>query len=286
MSAASTPATKTPRQRKPPKPKVTCALCGKSFARVTHTHLRTHGYSHDEYVRTFGAHTHPGPGSSHRPALQLRPAEGSTTEVAENLLSSPAFLQRLADEVGDLLFTTGLRERLRSALIQILGKRLELHAAAVANLEAVRAELAQPWRVQRGGKDGAPTPTPHLVMVAGEAHQQVVKSEEALLKAIKLAVEEQRSNKDALERQARPAFTGEAESIPVPPSLPAHERETIRTLFSLLRDEAANRRAPANPPAPGPAEAQQAAGDVLDLEPTTNSSQEAPTASDEPFGLG
>lgn len=252
-----------------------CALCGKWYKRIHANHLRQHNYTRDQYDRTFGTLVPAGPASP-RQASAPAGLTASPVGVAEALLSSPVFVQRLADEVGELLFTSDLRGRLRMALVQVLGKRLELHAAAVANLERVRAELAQPWRVERGGKDGAPTPTPHLVMVAGEAHQEVTKSEEALLKAIKLAVDEQRSNKDLLERQARPAFTGEAESIPVPPSLPAHERETIRTLFSLLRDEAAARREPAAPPVPSSPELDD---DVLEATPPV----QAPA---EPFGLG
>jgi len=233
-----------------------CLLCGRYYVVLTTTHLRTHGYTCSQYERTFS------PAAASRPcapsqtvgmagvtppsragSLPAKVAAASTAQLAENLLGSPSFMQRLTDEVGELLFSTHLRDQLRFALVQTLGKRMELHAAAVANLEAVRAELNQPWRVSRGGKDGGPTPTPHLVMVAGEAHQEVTKTEEALLKAVKLAVDEQRSNKDLARTDARPAFTGEAERIPVPPSLPAHERETIRTLFGLLKGEIEDRAA-------------------------------------------
>lgn len=272
--SAQTSTTRAPQRQRQRRPKrqVKCELCGRMYRQITTTHLRSHGYTLDDYKRTFGSPVPPGPPSP----PQVHAPQASTAQVADALLADQTFLHRLADDVGDLLFTTELRERLRLGLVQLLGKRLDLHAAAVANLERVRQELGQRWRVERGGKDGAPTPTPHLVMMAGEAHQEVTKSEEALLKAIKLAVEEQRSNKDLAQAQARPAYSGEAEAIPVPPSLPAHERETIRTLFSLLKDEAAARREPAAPPTPSSPELDP---DVLEAPAPVQ-----PPA--EPFGLG
>jgi hypothetical protein len=140
--------------------------------------------------------------------------------------------------VAATIFSSSLRDQLRLALCSTLSARLELHGRAVAHLAALREELAQPWRASDGGKDGDPTPTPHLVAMAGEAHHEVVKTEEALLRAIKLASEEARDQKQTLDGLgSRPAFTGEAEVIPVPPELSPGERETVRSLLGLLRQE-------------------------------------------------
>lgn len=140
--------------------------------------------------------------------------------------------------MGLRLETSHFRERLRASLAMLLTRRMDLHASALAHLQRVREELDQPWRVSSGGKDGEPTPTAHLVSMAGEAHHEVVRSEEALLKTIRLALEEGRQNKEALAALGgRPSFTGDAEAIPVPPELDAAERETVRSLLHLLRRE-------------------------------------------------
>lgn len=170
------------------------------------------------------------------PAPPIDPALVQAT--AAQLLDSDDFVAALADETGELLFTGHFRERLRTSLAMLLAKRMDLHASALAHLKRVREELDQPWRLTSGGKDGEPTPTPHLIGMAGEAHHEVARSEEALLKTIRLALEEGRQNKEAIAALGgRPSFTGDAEAIPVPPELDAAERETVRSLLHLLRRE-------------------------------------------------
>ena len=239
------------RKQRRRKPKITCAVCHRTFVKITSTHLQTHGMTLAQYQRVFRSPTAPqapptpppgegGPGrppsEPYRAEPQLDPA--LVTATAGALVESDEFVARLADEAGELLFSTHFRERLRHALGLLLGRRMELHAAATAHLERVRAELDQPWRIEAGGADGGPTPTPHLIASAGEAHHEVVKSEEALLKAIRLALEESRQNKEVLAALGgRPSFTGEGEGIPVPPELDPAERETIRSLVHLLQRE-------------------------------------------------
>ena len=94
-----------------------------------------------------------------------------------------------------------------------------------------------PWRLQAGGRDGDPTPTPHLVGMAGEAHHEVVKAEEALMRTLKMAMDEAKANKDVLEAYGRHAFVGHDDAIPVPPELPPGEREAVRTLLHMLKQE-------------------------------------------------
>lgn len=199
----------------------------------------------DQYTRMFGppvAPPVPGPRPPGRPAhsacTPARVPRELVHETAAALLGSEDFVARLAEETSELLFTTQFRDRLRLSVAQLLNTRLELHAQAVAHLQRVREELAQPWRIEAGGADGEPTPTPHLVAMAGEVHHELVKAEEALLKTTRLALEESRQSHEALAGLGgRPAFTGEAEVIPVPPELDAAERETVRSLMHLLRKE-------------------------------------------------
>jgi len=244
-------------RRRRKRPRITCAICHRTFSKLTAKHLRSHGMSIAQYQRVFSSPCAPQPSPSPAPptqgwdayhleraspAPQLDPALVSAT--ANALVESDDFVAKLADETSELLFSTHFKEQLRHALGRLLGRRMELHAQATAHLDRVRRELDQPWRIEAGGKDGEPTPTPHLIGMAGEAHHEVVKSEEALLKTIRLALEESRQNKEVLAALGgRPSFTGEGESVPVPPELDAAERETIRSLVHMLQQEVTARAA-------------------------------------------
>ena len=238
------PAKKTRRRSRRNRPRVECAVCHRAFARIDVRHLRTHNLDLETYRRTFpnaplAPNTTPPAFSPGQEAGAIsRPA---SLAVAEALVTDPEFVGRMADSVAQTIFGSSLRNQLRLALCSTLSARMEIHAKAVAHLQAVREELAQPWRIKDGGKDGGPTPTPHLVGMAGEAHHEVTKTEEALLRAIRLASEEQRHTTAETNLHGRPAFTGEAEVIPVPPSLSPGERETVRSLLGLLRKEMAAR---------------------------------------------
>ena len=266
----STPRARTPRRRpRNPEAKVECAICRRTFRRITPQHLQTHGFTLARYERTFRCDTRPAPprapgaalahsslAPEHPPTplLQNPAAAKSSTplppdsarhhpalvaRLAEELVGNDDLVASLADEVGELIFSGPLRDRLRLALVSLLGSRLHLHARALARLERVGEELDQPWRVEAGGRDGEPTPTGALVSMAHEATGELRDAETTLLKAIKLAVEEARAFRDPLTGgfSSRPAFSGEAETIPVPPELPAQERENIRSLLTLLRRE-------------------------------------------------
>lgn len=242
----------------PKGPTIKCAICGKSYARITHTHLKSHNLTIEQYLRTFGGSVSPAPalprpapglGTGERPdrhadcygaPLPVLPrASEAGLAVAQQLLKDGHFVRRLADEAAHVIFTTSLRDQFRLALCSVLSARLELHGRAVASLQTLRAELDQPWRREAGGgPDGEPTPTPHLLGMAAQAHAEVTKAEDALLRAVKMAADEATKNKAAMAAfGGKPAFTGEAEAIPVPPSLSPAERETVRSLLGLLKDE-------------------------------------------------
>ncbi len=235
--------TQTPSRRKPrtSSPKITCALCNKRFAKLTVGHLRTHDMTITQYQRVFGGTTATAPSprgprpSNLQPAPRLDPLLVQRT--AEELVTNDAFVAQLADEAGELLFGVLFRERLKLSLASLLERRMTMQSQAQATLERVRLELNQPWRIEAGGKDGAPTPTQHLVAMAGEAHHEVTKAEDAIFKTMRLALEEGRQNKEVLANLAgRPAFSG-VDAIPVPADLDAGERETIRSLIHMLRQE-------------------------------------------------
>lgn len=270
MQTPATPTPKTKKRRRSArslKPTVTCQLCGQAFKAIHPNHLLTHGYTAEQYVRVFAAplappisaHTPHTSGQGHpggRAAMELarrdvtpRVPADITSTVAQQLLGNPDFVAALATDVQATILGGPIRDHLRLALASVLTTRMELHGKAAANLIAVREELSQSWRVDAGGHDGDPTPTLHLVAMAGEAHAEVSKTEEALLRTIKLAIEETRvKDHSTTSLSGRPAFSGDAERIPVPPELPAAEREVVRTLFGLLRQEVEARATRARTP--------------------------------------
>lgn len=228
--------------------RVRCQLCSRLYVRITARHLKTHGYTLARYQRTFvtgcapAAHLLPSGPAGGGP-LEPAPAavRALAAQVAEGLVENDGFVAALSDEVGELIFTSSLRDRLRLALCGALSKRLELVGRAHAQLALVQEELAEPWRLDAGGKGHGPTPTRDLVGMAGELHHQVTKGEEALMKTVKLALEEGRTHKERLGFLAgRPAFQGSPEGgeiIDVPPELTSGERETVRGLLSMLKEE-------------------------------------------------
>ena len=292
----------TKKQEKPTGPdRVQCAVCGEWFKRITPTHVMKHGFTLDQYQRCFDVGVSPGVPPNLKPTTpKTHPlitntvTPGDVADVGALLLKNPEFIKRLADDAAHQIFSTSLRDQFRSALCHVLGTRLELHASAVANLKKVNQELAQPWRVQEGGGvDGKPTPTPHLLGMANQFHQEVRSTEDALLKAIKMASKEaQEENRIAagltgghlksgqigqfghLNPDGRPAFSGEAEALPVPPQLPPGERETVRVLLGMLIEETRARSAQA------PAEIQGSC-EVIPEKPETPLNEGGATASED-----
>jgi hypothetical protein len=178
----------------------------------------------------------------------LEQAAGSTAlaqRVAHELVSSPEFTYRMADEVAEAIFSGPFRDRLRTSLVTVLSARLEQHGKAVAALEKVRRELAQPWRLEQGGKDGGPTETGDLVAMGHLAVQDVRTAEELVLKAVKLAIDEAKGTED--KRAGHPLdgvrYTGKGEAIAVPAEIPAAQREIMRLLMDKIIQGSAQAKA-------------------------------------------
>ena len=214
------------------------------------------------------------------PARPLPSPSQQAHAVAGALVQSPEFVATMADEVAEAIFSGPLRDRLKLALVTVLGARMKVHGEAHANLAALRAELSLPWRAQQGGKLGGPTPTEQLLAMASQAHNEVIKSEEAVLKTIKLAVDESKGRDDRAKPPGGLApYTADAEGIiPIPENMTAEQRETVRELLVTL-----TRGARLIAATPGDAaDAADAAADAavdLTLTPSINpdpSPQEAP----------
>lgn len=248
----------------------TCPICQEKFARLTALHVESHGWTLAMWERRFGPIPAPiprrkpkklGSEAAHAPSsppavapqvarqvsLQLPTADGRAlaSAVAHELVADPQFVARLADEVGSAIFEGALRDRLRTGLVAVLSTRLELHGKALAALEAVRKELAEPWRIAQGGEDHAPTPTRDLVAMGQLAALEVKRGEDLVLKAVKLALEEARTRTAAGQGESpldASRFSGAAERAGVA-SLPAAERETVRLLLGQLRKGVEARKA-------------------------------------------
>ena len=214
---------------------VTCQVCHKTFKKITATHQRQHGLTQEQYRRAFRAHTH---GSYANPAgATIKGASGSDAlAIAERIISDPAMIRDVANEVQEAIFSGPLRDRFRLGLTALISRRMEMHGKAAAALDAVRAELSADWRVTQGGANGGPTPTKDLVAIASVLGNEVKSGEELLVKAVKLCLEEYRSNKglNTLDAGTLARYTGEGEVLPVPAELTATDRENMRTLWGMF----------------------------------------------------
>lgn len=229
-----------PKQRRKKRKKqrqVVCQICHKQFDEITAEHLREHGYTLTRYRRFYLAPTRAPGGSLDSTDDPSLPADRNTVAtIAERIVHDPNVIREMAGEVAEAIFGSSLRDALRISLVSVVSERLKAHGHAVATLNQVREELAQPWRTTQGGPNGEPTPTKDLLGMASVLNTEVKTGEELLLKTIKVAVEEWRSHKGAgaIEGGLPDRFSGDGERLPVPAQLSAQDRETIRTLWGMF----------------------------------------------------
>ena len=244
---------------------VRCEVCGRWYRTLTAEHMRMHGLTGERYRRLFLALRDPTATGS----MDQSPQTPVTTvdKLARRITGSVAFLDAISDEVAEhILGMAPLRHQVALAAAQIIQARMAIHADAVGRLARVTRELEQPWRVEQGGPNGQPTPTKDLVLIHAAAHQEIVKAEEMVLKAAKLALDERK----AADTNQVPTFTysGAAETIPIPRDLSPADREGLRALMgNLTKYVDANRKATRAITA-SPARVVPADGDVVPAQPS------------------
>ena len=212
---------------------VECGVCRRKYARITAEHLRKHGLTRQRYNRIYGDARSSGSPDQLRSAREGAPA--MVLRLSEEISGSAAFLDALSSEVADHLLSSGpLRQQVALAAAQIVQARMAIHADAAGRLARVTQELDEPWRIKQAGPGGKPTPTKDLLGMAAQAHAEIVKAEEMVLKAARLALDEQ---KQAAVQRVVPgfAYSGEAEAIPIPRDLSASDREGLRALVGNLQ---------------------------------------------------
>jgi hypothetical protein len=210
---------------------VRCEVCGLWFRSLSARHLRTHGLTRVRYRRLFVGVKDPTLTGSTDQSTQ-QPLT-TVAKLADRITGSPAFLDAISAEVADhILNAAPLRSQVAFAAAQVIQARMAIHADAVGRLARISEELDADWRTQQGGPGGTPTPTRDLLGMAAQAHAEIAKAEDMVLKAAKLALEEQKAQSE----QRAPSFTysGEAESIPIPRDLGPADREALRALMGNL----------------------------------------------------
>ena len=151
------------------------------------------------------------------------------------MLDDPEFIRSMSDEVHECLFSGPMRHCLKMSLAAVMMARLEAHGKAMAAMEAVRGELAQPWRIQQGGKDGGPTKTEDLIGMMKVLTAEARQGEELFQKSARLFLEELRANPlGAFAEEHR--FSGREAVVQVPPTSTASEREAVRNFIASVVD--------------------------------------------------
>lgn len=211
---------------------VTCLVCGRRYRTLRADHLQQHGLTRERYRRIYGA-----------PAVDSAsgPIQGSgdphldmIARLSQRVADSSGFIDALAQECSErILSSAPLRVQVAFAAAQIIQGRVAIHADAMGRLARVSDELGADWRVSAGGHQGRPTPTKDLIGMAMQAHAEIAKAEEMVLKAAKLALDERKVES---EMAAAPGYTfsGAAESIAIPQDLGAADREALRALMGNL----------------------------------------------------
>jgi len=246
--------------------KIACALCKKAYVEITADHLREHGYTPEMYRRVFAL-----PLAAHRSAsranyrkqplshddvvrnpelrsLAQSPRLGGhdstlsglapevVTALANHVRENPEYLAPIADDVSRAIISGPQRHLFSQGLCALIMSRLTMHANAVARLIAINQELQQPWRVSQGGQEGGPTPTKDLIALHAAANIEVGSAESLLLKAVKLAADEKKTEPGSA-RDLNPLdrYRGDGELLPGnPEELPPSQREIVRQLMGAL----------------------------------------------------
>ena len=240
-TVGSRQATRAARPARERKADVTCLVCGKKYRSIRADHLRDHGLTRERYRRVYGGTSVDDPlyvvgqplsGSADQ--TQRDPHLALVERLSARVADSAGFLDALANECAEYILSAApLRTQVAFAAAQVVQARVAIHAKAVGRLARVSNQLDEPWRVEAGGHQGAPTPTKDLLAIAMQAHNEVTKAEELVLKAARLALDEQKAREEVREIPGY-AFTGAAESIAIPRDLSAPDREALRALMGNL----------------------------------------------------
>jgi len=220
-----------------------CLVCGKRYQKLRADHLREHGLTRERYRRVYGGLSVDDPANPQTSGFQgisgsadqsQDPHLALVQRLSTRVADSAGFLDALANECAEYILSAApLRTQVAFAAAQVVQARVAIHAKAVGRLARVSDQLDAPWRVEAGGHQGKPTPTKDLLGIAMQAHNEVVKAEELVLKAARLALDEQKAREETREIPGY-AFTGAAESIAIPRDLSAPDREALRALMGNL----------------------------------------------------
>lgn len=210
--------------------KIKCQLCGRSFSRITATHVETiHGMSLDTYAAAGYAITPKE--QAKRITIQF---EGSGLhQLASEIIQHPEFLATAATGVASKMLAQDNKLRLHLVANQLLGRRLA-RLEAIEELEDRAIEqLMQPWRLEEGGDGGSETPTSELLSVLQTLSQQRTRAEDIVLRHLKMLMDEDKA--PITKHGAAGDYSGEVERSSLEDAgVSEEERKRIGNLLKLI----------------------------------------------------
>jgi len=228
----------TTKRRKKRKSKTQrCRVCNKLFKNITPEHLRTHNITLQRYRRLFGATMPPSTTELMEVGSVSDPQDGLVSAVSERLLQENVWVGCLADEVGERMTTGPMRHRLSLLLTTMLHQRAKVHGQSMSVLCEALNELQESWRITQGGPDGQPTSTEELLRIVDRGTKLVQQSEEAVMRAMKVALEEQRLQTEHADSLGPALYQGTGETLAMP-DLPTGDREIMRALLGMVSKHA------------------------------------------------
>ena len=168
--------------------KIQCQLCGSYLHRITQSHLSSQhpGVTLESYRR---AHLVTTPQQQKKAAV-IQQGEHIAQVVMEHIRTDPALMEDISRRVGASLFSGEMRGKFIGAVLMVLQQRLSTYDDMMGNLKAINKELFTENRIARGGPDGEPTDTPTLIQMGKLAMSSTESAEEALIRMMKIAVDE------------------------------------------------------------------------------------------------
>lgn len=212
---------------------VQCLICGEKFTRLER-HLRVaHGLSVKDYKEKF-QHAAPTTAAEQaREAGKLCPTKDLVTLAMQELNDDER--ESVLAEASLRVYRKDEQEWLKYNTTVLANVRLKLFQQEVGIMGKILAELSQPWRLKMT-ESGEPLSTKDLVNIGNLIQTAMKYDQEAILRLMGHAVNDNRGVLSRPQASDEMAFKGDADTVRrLEQEFSPQERERIRNLIEVLQ---------------------------------------------------
>ena len=152
--------------------------------------------------------------------------------VVEELKNDAGLMNEVATRVGQHLFSENARGKILGVALMLLAEKTASYQQLTKRVSTIDNEVFQRHRLEAGGPNGTPTDTITLLQMAKYANKKVHDAEDTLLRLLKAAIDDRKSQGVQVNLQQN--FSGLHEKVPIPGNMDAKQREALRRLGSRL----------------------------------------------------